>query len=116
MRGAAAGELAFGERSRGGAGAQAAPQFVHVALRRCAALAWLQFGTRANPAFRGGLYDDHGAKVPDVTEGDCNMPESKNDFRKALGSVIDASTREATRQVSRRFEHQLIGAVTKRPN
>ncbi len=44
------------------------------------------------------------------------MPESKNDFRKALGSVIDVRSREATRQVSQRFQHQLIGAITKRPN
>ena len=44
------------------------------------------------------------------------MPESKNDFRKALGAVIDVRGREATRQVNFRFQHQLIGAVTKRPN
>ena len=44
------------------------------------------------------------------------MPESKNDFRKALGSVIDARSREVSRQGSHRFEHQLIGAFTKRPN
>jgi hypothetical protein len=44
------------------------------------------------------------------------MPDSKNDFRKALGAVIEARGREATRQVSYRFQHQLIGAVTKRPN
>lgn len=44
------------------------------------------------------------------------MPESKHDYRKALGSVIEARSREATRQVNYRFQHQLIGAVTKRPN
>lgn len=44
------------------------------------------------------------------------MPESKNDYRKALGSVIDARVREVSRQGAHRFEHQLIGAFTKRPN
>ncbi|MFD1251458.1 MULTISPECIES: hypothetical protein [Devosia] len=43
------------------------------------------------------------------------MTESKNDFHKALGGLIDARGREATRQVSYRMQHQLIGAVTKRP-
>jgi len=43
------------------------------------------------------------------------MTESKNDFRKALGSVIDARGRETSRQVSYRMQHQLIGAFTKRP-
>lgn len=42
------------------------------------------------------------------------MTESKH-FHKALGGLIDARSREATRQVSYRFQHQLIGAVTKRP-
>ena len=40
------------------------------------------------------------------------MTESKNDFRKALGS---ARGRESSRQVSYRMQHQLIGAFTKRP-
>ncbi|CAN7491918.1 MULTISPECIES: hypothetical protein [Devosia] len=44
------------------------------------------------------------------------MPESKNDFRKALGSVIEARGREATRSVGRSREHLLLGALTKRPN
>lgn len=44
------------------------------------------------------------------------MPESKNDFRKALGSVIEARGREATRSIARNHEHQLLGAFTKRPN
>jgi hypothetical protein len=43
------------------------------------------------------------------------MTESKNDFRVALGSVIDARGRESSRQVSYRMQHQLIGAFTKRP-
>jgi hypothetical protein len=43
------------------------------------------------------------------------MTESKNDFRKALGAVIDASGRESRRQVGYRMQHQLIGAFTKRP-
>jgi hypothetical protein len=44
------------------------------------------------------------------------MPESKNDFRKALGSVIEARGREATRSVVRAREHLLLGSITKRPN
>ena len=44
------------------------------------------------------------------------MPESKNDFRKALGGVIEARGREATRSVGRSREHLLLGALTKRPN
>jgi hypothetical protein len=43
------------------------------------------------------------------------MTESRQDFRKALGSVIDARGRESTRQVTYRMQHQLIGAFTKRP-
>ena len=43
------------------------------------------------------------------------MTEAKNDFRKALGSVIDARGRESSRQVSYRMQYQLIGAFTKRP-
>lgn len=42
--------------------------------------------------------------------------ESKPDFRKALEGVLGARTREATRQICRRNEYQLIGAFTKRPN
>jgi len=38
------------------------------------------------------------------------------DFRKALDGVIGARTREATRQMMRANEFQLIGAFTKRPN
>ena len=37
------------------------------------------------------------------------------DFRKALGSVIEARGRESSRQVSYRMQHQLLGAFTKRP-
>ena len=44
------------------------------------------------------------------------MPESKNDFRRALGAVIDARGREAGRRIARNHEHQLLGAFTKRPN
>ncbi|HVX80425.1 MAG: hypothetical protein ACTHOR_13805 [Devosia sp.] len=43
------------------------------------------------------------------------MLESKNDFRKALSAVVDVRSREAGRQVSFRRQHQLIGALTKRP-
>jgi hypothetical protein len=45
-----------------------------------------------------------------------HMPDSKNDFRRALGSVIDARGREATRRVSARHEHIFLGALTKRPS
>ena len=44
------------------------------------------------------------------------MPESKNDFRRALGSVIEARGREAGRSIGRAHEHQLLGAFTKRPS
>lgn len=44
------------------------------------------------------------------------MPESKIEFRQALGSIIGANTREASRQPARRREHLLLGALTKRPN
>jgi len=43
------------------------------------------------------------------------MIESKNDFRKALSSIVDVRGREATRQVGFVRQHQLIGAITKRP-
>jgi len=43
------------------------------------------------------------------------MVESKNDFRKALGALIEVNSREATRQLRYRRQHQLIGALTKRP-
>ncbi|WP_280516633.1 hypothetical protein [Devosia pacifica] len=43
------------------------------------------------------------------------MTESKNDFRRALGAVIDARGRETARHGSYRMQHQLIGAFTKRP-
>ena len=44
------------------------------------------------------------------------MTQTRPDFRKAIDSVIGARTREATRQVSRPDEFQLIGAITKRPS
>lgn len=44
------------------------------------------------------------------------MPESKNDFRKALSGVVEARGREATRRVATMREHLLLGALTKRPN
>jgi hypothetical protein len=44
------------------------------------------------------------------------MPESKNDYRRALSSVVDVRGREATRRINARHEHQLLGAFTKRPN
>jgi hypothetical protein len=44
------------------------------------------------------------------------MNTSNTDFRKALDGVITARNREATRQILRSNEFQLIGAFTKRPN
>jgi hypothetical protein len=44
------------------------------------------------------------------------MNTSNQDFRRALDGVVGARTREASRQVCRRNEFQLIGAITKRPN
>ena len=39
------------------------------------------------------------------------------EFRKALDTVVGArNSREATRQICRPYEYQLIGAFTKRPN
>jgi len=43
------------------------------------------------------------------------MVESKNDFRKALSAIVDVRSREAARQIGYRRQHQLIGALTKRP-
>jgi hypothetical protein len=43
------------------------------------------------------------------------MIESRNDFRKALSSVVDVKGREASRQIDYRRQHQLIGALTRRP-
>jgi hypothetical protein len=51
-----------------------------------------------------------------MTTQETTMPESNTDFRRALGSVIEARGREASRSVARNREHQLLGAVTKRPN
>jgi hypothetical protein len=41
---------------------------------------------------------------------------SRPDFRKALEGVVGARNREATRQIARPYEYQLLGALTKRPN
>jgi hypothetical protein len=43
------------------------------------------------------------------------MTTNRNDVRKSLGAIIDASGRESQRQVSFRMQHQLIGSFTKRP-
>jgi hypothetical protein len=51
---------------------------------------------------------------PDVEE--IEMPETKNDFRKALSGVVEARGREATRSIGRAREHLLLGSFTKRPN
>lgn len=42
--------------------------------------------------------------------------QSKPDFRKALDGIVCVRNREATRQLPRPYEHQLLGALTKRPN
>lgn len=44
------------------------------------------------------------------------MPETMNDFRKALSGVVEARGREATRSIGRSREHLLLGSFTKRPN
>jgi hypothetical protein len=41
---------------------------------------------------------------------------SRPDFTKSLDAVLCARGREATRQIVRRNEFQLIGAITKRPS
>lgn len=40
---------------------------------------------------------------------------NRSDFSKATDGIVGARTREATRQISRPNEFQLIGAITKRP-
>ncbi len=47
---------------------------------------------------------------------DFEMTDSKNGFHKAIEGIVGGRTREATRQIGHRFEHLLIGSVTKRPN
>jgi hypothetical protein len=44
------------------------------------------------------------------------MNATNIDFRKSLDDLISARNREATRQIVRSNEFQLIGAITKRPN
>jgi hypothetical protein len=44
------------------------------------------------------------------------MNATNIDFRKSLDGLISARNREATRQIVRSNEFQLIGAITKRPN
>jgi hypothetical protein len=46
---------------------------------------------------------------------ETEMTTNRNDYRKSLGAIIDASGRESQRQVSFRMQHQLIGSFTKRP-
>ena len=42
------------------------------------------------------------------------MNTTNQDFRKAIDGIVSARSREATRQVVRANEFQLIGASTKR--
>jgi len=44
------------------------------------------------------------------------MNATNIDFRKSLDGLISVRNREATRQIVRSNEFQLIGAITKRPN
>jgi len=46
------------------------------------------------------------------------MPQfqTRPDFTKSLDAIVGTRGREATRQISRPYEFQLIGAITKRPN
>jgi hypothetical protein len=44
-----------------------------------------------------------------------DVAESKGVFSRALSSVVEARTRETARQPGYRHQHQLIGALTKRP-
>ena len=75
---------------------------------------WLERSALTKP--RGLAYLEHnGGNRPSRKCVETGMTESKNDFRKALGSVIDARGRESSRQVTYRMQHQLIGAFTKRP-
>jgi tRNA A37 threonylcarbamoyladenosine synthetase subunit TsaC/SUA5/YrdC len=62
------------------------------------------------------IYTPSAEGPTDSERREKDMPENKNDFRKALAGVIDARGREATRSVSRAREHLLLGALTKRPN
>jgi hypothetical protein len=80
-------------------------------------LAWLPFATTAYRRSPSVLCTQRRQKSRQQLEDRENkMPESKNDFRKALAGVIDARGREATRSVARNREHLLLGALTKRPN
>jgi hypothetical protein len=65
-----------------------------------------------------GAYLEHSGKSSQTTYSDTTTPMNVNtkDFRKALDGVIGARTREATRQICRPNEYQLIGAFTKRPH
>ncbi len=56
------------------------------------------------------------AAADTMRPNDTTMNTSNTDFRKALDGVITARGREATRQIVRANEFQLIGAFTKRPN
>ena len=42
--------------------------------------------------------------------------QTRPDFSKAIDGIVGARGREATRQISRPNEFQLIGAITKRPH
>lgn len=44
------------------------------------------------------------------------MPESKIEFRQALGSIIETRSREVALHQPHRRQHLLLGALTKRPN
>lgn len=66
-----------------------------------------------NPA--GRLTSTVSQKRCMIFELETEMPETKTAFHRSLDGIVGARTREATRQVNFRFQHQMIGAITKRP-
>lgn len=45
-----------------------------------------------------------------------NVTGLRPETNRAIDGIVGVRTREATRQICRRHEYQLIGALTKRPN
>jgi hypothetical protein len=56
------------------------------------------------------------ASVPTRPVTTMSQIQTRPDFTKAVDAIVGARGREATRQISRPYEFQLIGAITKRPN
>jgi len=97
------------------AGGKALTIVLQFSLGRLAGAAWL--GCRFGPTgARGRSLSRQPWALRRQTENWSDvMIESKNDFRKALSSVVDVKGREASRQIDYRRQHQLIGALTRRP-